>query len=139
VGGDGQAVTLVQSYVNRELRALGDVVVTDNADESQYLLNIIVLPISTGYTISVLTAEHFASDLAKILLEHGETKPDTIDLLARSMKPMYQIAGYWLQTCPSSGLDKTIREAVAKFDVDTLQMHRDIRQIMNDTLHPKKD
>ena len=129
----------MKSYVNRELRALGDVVVTNNADESEYLLSIVVSPVSGGYAISVLTAEHSASDIAKILLKQEGVKPDTIDLVTAYMKPMYQIAGHWLQTCPSSDLEKTIKEVVANFDVDTLQMHRDIDRIMKEPLHPNKD
>jgi hypothetical protein len=141
VAGDGQALTLVKSYVNRELRALGDVVVTDNADESEYFLSIIVVPVSGGYAVSALTADHLASEIAKITLEQGETKPDTatIDLVNKSMKPMYQITDHWLQTCSSSGLEKTIKEVVARFDVDTLQMHRDMHRSMQELLHPRKD
>jgi hypothetical protein len=141
VAGDGQALTLVKSYVNRELRALGDVVVTDNADESEYFLSIIVVPVSVGYAVSALTADHLASEIAKTTLEQGETKPDTatIDLVNKSMKPMYQITGHWLRACSSSGLEKTIKEVVAKFDVDTLQTHRDMHRIMQELPRPRKD
>jgi hypothetical protein len=138
VAADEQALTLVKSYVNRELRALGDVVVTDNEDESEYLLSIIVVRDAGGYAVSALTAEHYASELAKLLLQQGETKPDTIDLVTLYMKPMYHITGHWLQTCPSSGLEKTIKEGVAKFDVDTLQMRRDMDRSMQELLHPRK-
>src|ERR1035441_2100066 len=96
VDGDGQAVTMVKSYVNRELRALGDVVVTDNADESEYLLSIIVVPVSGEYAISVLTAEHLSAVAVKTLLEQGYTKPDTIDLMNGFLKPMYHNTGHWI-------------------------------------------
>jgi myo-inositol-1-phosphate synthase len=37
------------------------------------------------------------------------------------------------------GLDKAIKEVVAKFDVDTLQMNRDISRMVKDSFSaPKK-
>src|ERR1039458_4146983 len=134
VSGDEPVVTSVKSYVAREARAVGDVVMTDNEPECH--LSIIVSTTSGGHAISVTTYKELKSSTVKWLLEKREIKPEVIaDLVPH-------LAGYsfdirqWLLTCPPSGLETAIRQGViAKFDIDILQPLRDSFQKNSDELN----
>src|SRR5579863_7160551 len=118
VGGEELPMTLTKSYASRELRALGDIVVSD--DSPDYHLGLVVLSTVGGYAISVVT-EQFSNIKPHL-------KPETPAATVSWMQTYSLLTGHWLVICPPSELDAAIKEVVANFDVHNLQPSRDAWQ-----------
>jgi hypothetical protein len=129
VDGSPQAVALVKSYVNRELRALGDVVVTDT--DPEYQLEIFVQQREDLYALSVVTWNQIdKKTFLPTLLKAYRVEPDSpiFSLLAQA----HLDVKHYLQTCTALRLDEGVKKVVAQYDVDTLQRDRDLLQKAND-------
>jgi hypothetical protein len=134
VDGDEQGATLIKSYANRELRALGDVVVENDEptrpqNSTEYRLGFVILPITGGYATSIVvedlnTAEHSL----RSLLEFKKIDPLTISIAVVGVQDSSMVKGHWLRTYQSSALEAGIKAVVAKFDVEFLQPSRDFWQ-----------
>jgi len=146
VGGQDDGTTLIKSYANRELRALGDVVVWNGAPpvpqaSTEYRLNLVVLPTPGGYAISVVVQQlNTTRHLLKQFLEDKKISPEIVSAALSMVDDSSIVEGHSLRTCPSSGLEAEIKELVAKFDVEYLQPRRAFWQLhMNSPKTPKQN
>ena len=146
VDGDDQGAMLIKSYANRELRALGDVVVENGVPASphastEYRLAFVVLPTTGGYAISVVVEELNTTErVLRGLLEYNKVKPEIVEIAVSALVASSIIRGHWLRTCQSSALEAGIKAVVAKFDVEYLQPSRDFWQLhMNPPKTPKQN
>ena len=130
VNGDDQATFLIRSYLNTELRGLGDVITTDS--QPDYRLSLIVLRTPGGYAISVLTDQYFNTKLYCAAISPPSVKSTFTDVPATDVQIVNIVGEHWLETCPTSALQQTIKTIVAKFDADTLQPSRNISQSIRD-------
>ncbi len=146
VDGDDQGATLIKSYANRELRALGDVIVENGAptrpqDSTEYHFGFLVLQTTGGYAISVVvedlnTTEHSLRDLFQI----RKIDPLTVSMALSAVQDSARVERHWLRICPSAALEAEIKAVVVKFDVEFLQPSRDFWQLqMNPPKTPKQN
>lgn len=131
VDGNPQTVTLVKSYVNREMRALGDVVITQ--DDPGYQMEILVAQEAQVYALSVVTWNQLdKKTFLPTLLKAYHVDPSQADPLFSILVPARLDTKHYLQACPILRLEEAVKRIVAQYDVDTLQKDRDIWQKASD-------
>ena len=141
VEGDEPAATSMRSYVNREFRAIGDVVVTDH--DPNYRVSIVIRNVTRGYAISVVTCDETSIDTARVMIDAFNDaaglniKGEAAATLIFWMGDRYANVHHWLKICLSSELEAAIKEFVAKFDVESLQPVRDGLQKYSDSQKKK--
>ena len=115
-------LSAVTSYVNRDLREIRDVIVTD--DRPEYRLEIFVKKIADGYAISMIGCANVDTQPIRALLLESIQQPQVRDFVMTLIDGAARVPQHFLELCPPKGLRDAIREAVVKFDADTLQLGR---------------
>jgi len=130
----------MSSYINRELRSLGDVTVVDT--EPQWTLHIIAYEMKTkggqptGVAVSLVvtsSGKQFAEDVADVLKRAGAAET-TIKLVTEDISSMVRYGDHLLQTGLRSGLKGICESNVSTFDSRTLEPARKFSQRRQDIL-----
>jgi len=135
--GEGSLESKINSYVRRELRDLGDLVIVDDVDgDPEYRISVVALETELqGYVMSWIITEILQpSEFTTWTLLEGE-EPDEYTLSRESAEQLYgQLIGYefrlrhLLVKGPSDHLRGRCEELVAEFDSEILEPIRALRQ-----------
>jgi hypothetical protein len=127
----------IESYLSRELRSLGDVVVTD--DNPRWILSVVALEsesksgYKTGVDLSVVILEPFNNQFFVDMV------PEKSKELASSMtSSLYSYSGHWLRVGAPEDLRSICNGIIADFDSSELKEARDFWQMMIDYQESKK-
>jgi hypothetical protein len=124
----------ISSYISRELRSLGDVVITGT--DPALKIEIVALEVnsgnsSVGYAISVLVSkpiDSFALDLIASAPSSSEDK--------QFMRGVYldyrKLVSHFVQTGPHSDLPLTCKKIVTTIDSDAIEGERKMWQTLQD-------
>jgi hypothetical protein len=124
--GGEDTTNLVQSYVNRELRALSDVRLVD--ERPTYIVRVVVVPTTaatgatTGFALSLLVSEGNANDEMRLDAWGIEprVRPDVLDLL----KARETVLILKVYTGDARALQELCRRAAADVDAQVLEPRR---------------
>lgn len=117
----------IESYLSRELRSLGDVVVTDARPE--WILNVgcSELCLQNGYksglSLSVVILRPFYNDDIMSLVSNKSKR-----VISTFISDLYSFDGHWFFVCNQNNLKSTCSEIIAKFDSSIISQHRVCRQ-----------
>lgn len=117
----------IESYISRELRSLGDIIVTDN--NPRWVLNIVALEVSTkggyksGVLLSIVILEPFDSSLLMDLV--GDKNKQNKQLIYVMTLDLYSFSGHWLRVGAPEDLRKICNAIVADFDTEYIKPARD--------------
>lgn len=113
------------SYLSREIRALGDVRVTDTRPEWEMALIILrpkVNGTEVGYSISYVLTRHSYPDY---LVDHiSKQNPKLRPVLNIYLKDVCTIEDHQLSIVPNDGLEAACKELVAGFDTEHIAPQR---------------
>lgn len=125
----------ILSYVNRELRSLGDVMLTDNSP--RYRIEIVALDLaSVGLVaLSIVTIEQLDEEIIKVFLSSTLRKDiNESDPWFEDFRSYGRIEKHSLRTGPRKDLREFLENYVAEFDAEILEEDRKIWGL----LHPAK-
>lgn len=143
IAADADIHTYVTSYINRELRGLGDVAITDSASDSDFSLQLIVTKVHQigmpllGYALSVVTSETMSMNFLRWRLSENKVPQKEIDGIISIYGQAQTDVRHYLEIANEEGLERKCREIVAEFDVKLLQPRRTQRQREHDAQTPK--
>jgi hypothetical protein len=121
----------IESYITRELRSLGDVIVTD--DNPRWTLSIIALTTAnvrgqkTGIAMSIVILEPFCCS-EYVANQVPEDVKVSISLLTMGL---YGYSDHWLRICSPEDMRSLCTGIVADFDSKHLKKAREALQILN--------
>ena len=127
VTGEGATESIVGSYIARELRALGDVVITDQ--NPRYDLSIVVIKTTNqaqnpiGYAISSVGLDLWSESLVRSLVGYFGIPNEKLDMFM-DFANNGTIKHHFLQVCATEDIQETCSELVAVFDSDVLERSR---------------
>jgi len=127
----------IESYLSRELRSLGDIVVTD--DNPRWILSVVALEaeskggFKTGVDLSVVILESFNNQYVVNVTPEKSKK-----LVSVMTSSLYSYTGHWLRVGAPEDLRSMCNGIIADFDSSELKKARDIWQIMIDSQKSKK-
>ena len=134
----------IESYISRELRSLGDIIVTD--DNPRWILRIVALESTTkggyksGIDISVVILKPFNNDLIiSIISQVDEKSKEVVSLLTSNL---YSFSDHSLRVGAPEDLRSICSGIVADFDTQHIKPARDFWQKFIDyqkTQENKKD
>ena len=123
----------IESYLSRELRSLGDIVVTD--DNPRWLLSIVALEseskggYKTGVDLSVVILKPFNNQL---LIDNApEKSKEAISFLTSSL---YSYSDHWLLMGAPEELRSICNRIIADFDSRYLNESRKVWRLINEYL-----
>ncbi len=128
----------IESYISRELRSLGDIIVTDS--NPRWILNIVAMELLTkggyksGVVLSVIILEPFDNGLVKTLLV-DKTDRQMCVLLTSNL--YYYPKGHWLRVGAPGDLRNLCNGIVADFDTEYLKPARNLWQKIVDSMKKK--
>lgn len=145
---DDTTKALIESYIKRELRSLGDVEIVDKKD-AKYILVLVAIPLTssgnkTGYTsiaIMRLSNRIYGFDISLALYDYQNTFVKDLSLEERSSRypkiaeiakehssvPTYHYPSLILMVnIADNDLQNTCKEIVAEFDVEVIEPIREI-------------
>lgn len=138
VSADESIKNSVSSYLNRELRSLGDVDIVDNNPEWQ--LSILGGELETaggrktGVVLSTVILTPFNS---KILLSQ-QLKPEYKDKALQMTSQLFWYPEHWLRIGPADSLQTLCKEIIAAFDTKYLEEQRRSRRSFKELLEKPK-
>jgi hypothetical protein len=121
----------IESNISRELRSLGDIIVTH--DQPGWLLSIVAKETTnqrgdkTGYAISTTVLEPFQR---KYMLDAVNVDDKTKDLLFKGTANLYYYINQWISLGGPDDLKNMCNSLVAKFDSENLKPSRDLKQTL---------
>lgn len=121
----------VTSYINRELRDIGDIEIVD--DNEEWLLEIIVLEFNTisgskiGYTFSTVILQKFNNLYLERLIQ--EMWEEHVKMLTSNL---YYCPRHSLQTSSTEDVRTTCNGIVAEFDTECLEAKRKLYRVMRE-------
>lgn len=124
----------VVSYVSRELRALGDILIVDS--EPQYRISIIAMRAesragnSMGYVISTVVTKHIQPQHLTQECEYAETLSQAISIFGLVLRHDLEITG-------AESLEKSCKEIVASIDGDVFEKERKEHQRVMDLFNKR--
>ncbi|MBO2568535.1 hypothetical protein [Shewanella algae] len=127
----------IESYLSRELRSLGDVVVTD--DNPRWILSIVALEsesksgYKTGVELSVVILEPFNNQFVVNMVPEKSK-----DLVSGMTSSLYSYSGHWLRVGAPEDLRSICNGIIADFDSSELKEARDFWQMMIDYQESQK-
>jgi len=127
VSADENIKGLIESYIGRELRSLGDVVVTD--EKPEWIINIVALELEnragtkTGLALSIVILEPFNRILVQGMLQRKYKEPALL-----LMKNLVEYNGHWLRVGSNDDLRQICSSIVADFDTQYLKARRELYQ-----------
>jgi len=120
----------IESYISRELRSLGDVIVTD--DNPDWVLHIVALePTSkggnkVGIILSVVITRPFKSNgLNVLLIVLREVKKNEREILSSMTADLNSIASHEIRVGSPEDLRNMCNSIVADFDTDQIKPFRE--------------
>ena len=128
----------ITSYINRELRNLHDVIVTD--DKPEYRINIVAMEnrltngVRTGYSLSVIVTTPFDPSVLKLVVALALGQKDektSLELQNRITKDTLDyemIVQHYVQTGGQDDLRGICEKVVASFDGEVLERTRKAHQ-----------
>lgn len=117
----------IESYISRELRSLGDIVVTD--DNPRWILSIVALESTTkggyksGIELSIVILEPF--DNSYLLNQVNETSKELISTMTSGL---HSYSGHWLRVGSPEDLRSICNGIVADFDTQHIKPSRELWQ-----------
>ena len=139
---DGDTKTLIESYINRELRDLGDVLIASQSMIPTHYLNIIAIELTKGVeeyktgaiAISITHVEYITSLCNPVV--SGHLSHETIKVIADNNinniladkkwnASIHLYRGSYLQVGNTNQLSDICKSIVANFDIKTLQVARE--------------
>lgn len=128
----------ISSYISRELRSLGDVVITD-ADPA-LKVEIVALEVhsgnsSVGYALSVLVSSYLGSltlDRFVTSIASGPSSNEDKQVLRGVYVDYRKIVSHFVQTGPKSDLALTCKKIVTTIDSDAIEGERKTWQALKD-------
>lgn len=117
----------IESYISRELRSLGDIVVTD--DNPRWILSIVALESTTksgyksGIEISVVILEPFDNSL--VISQVNEKSKEFVSTMTSGL---HSFSGQWLRVGAPEDLRSICNGIVADFDSQHIKPARDFWQ-----------
>jgi len=131
--GDDSIKDNIYSYLSRDLRTLGDIVLTE--DEYDYELCVIGLVAENkigneiGIVLSIVVNQKFDN---KYFAENIFKNSDNKNLFLSITGALYHEPKHYLYLTSTDGLKSLCSDFIVTFDVDTLQYVRDLRQKIKD-------
>lgn len=129
ISADEQIKGQIESYVSRELRSLGDVVLVDR--DELYTIAIIAFEVSNnnnahqlGYAFSVLITSSFPTDMLTTVLSSHKVNREVVKNWDELVSDYKLVEDYHLITCDLNNLRKTCERIIADFDTKQLQPSR---------------
>ena len=124
----------ISSYISRELRSLGDVVITNT--EPDLKVEIVALEVnsgnsSVGYAFSVLVSKPLDS-FALDLIASGPSSNEDKQLLRGAYIDYRKPVSHFVQTGPYSNLALTCKKIVTTIDSDAIEGERKSWQVLQD-------
>jgi hypothetical protein len=125
----------IVSYVSRELRALGDILIVES--EPEYLISIVAMQPknkagnSMGYVISTVVTSHMSLSLTQLLI-HGCKDAET---LSQIIPMLGLLETHDLAITDVEGLEKKCKEIVASIDGDLFEKKRKEHQKVMDSFN----
>jgi hypothetical protein len=128
----------IESYLSRELRALGDV--TQSKDNYEYDMTVVALKTQskggyeTGVVLSVTIHQKFENEYLSSFFKE-ENKKAGIEWT----NGLYFYPEHWVRVGANEDLKSICSGIIADFDSQTLQKRRDSYQKLIDTINKNKD
>ena len=128
VTAEGDLQAELKGLVSRELRALGDVVVTDT--EPEYRLEIVGMETSTatgqrtGYAMSAIVTAPYHASLAKEYLEFLDINYVVVPEVVSYLDGAVAMRDHWVESGGINDLGTLCASLVARFDRATLAVWR---------------
>ena len=128
----------IQSYISRELRALGDII--QSTDNYEYDMTIIALKVKTkggqetGVVLSINIHRKFDNQLMSFMFKEEYEKSGTTWLGG-----LYYYPEHWLRIGSNDDLQPLCKEIITDFDSKILQKKRDDYQKMLDSIKKIKE
>lgn len=138
ISADNDLKTLVTSYVNRELRSLGDVTITD--ERTDWTIAIVAIKpktvhgVTAGVALSTVMKQAYDPAVVQLLLAGHKNK----DFITEQLKFLYWDPHHVLNVGAEEDLQDICKELVAKFDMDCLEPARKIHREVTDQLEEAK-
>jgi len=138
----------IESYVKRELRKLGDVIVTDSTPDWEILILAIEMKtedIKLGVAMSIVILQHYRDNIALHVLEKEKVDSNLIDYIKADYRRLSMFKKQVLRFSTYDGLEETCEDIVANFDTEYLEPGRqayfDVLDILkkyeNDSTHKR--
>jgi len=121
----------IESYLSRELRSLGDIVITD--DNPRWILSVVALEAEskggykTGVVLSVVILEPFNNQFVVNMVPEK-----TKELVSGMTSSLFSYSGHWLRMGAPEDLRSICNGIIADFDSIELKSARDLWQKMID-------
>jgi len=134
---------LIESYITRELRALGDVAVVQ--DKPGWILSIVAvtsesnapIPVLRGYALSIVLLQPIKPDVLKIYAQKKLSEEKMNGLVSTYATDTYRYLHHSIDISPASDLQTRCKEIVAMIDTKFFQPERLGRQKLMDTIDKK--
>ena len=131
VTADGNIKGQIESYISRELRSLGDIIVTN--DHPDWILNIVAMESKTrsgyksGIVLSIVILEPFKEYSAAFQVDIKSH-----EMFYKYVTSLHEVSGHGLRTGSSEDLKSICEGIVADFDSKHLKNSRKIWQELID-------
>jgi len=138
----------IKSHLNRGLRSLGDVVITDSKPD--YTIKVVALGEHArngtvlGYALSVLITmplDPLGLKLATALIVGAKDEKSSLDLqknIEKQVKGYELVVSHTIRSGDSDSLPMLCKEVVTNFDAETLEDARKAHQEIYEKSHKKK-
>lgn len=123
----------VKSFVSRELRSLGDVIVSDS--DFEYVIGILVLVLTTeggyesGVGISTIVLSTFENEWMI-----PSIKPESVDLVKNFTSDLYYYPDHQIRVAQRDSIKSQCEQIVAEFDSGYLNPRREAMQRYKDSI-----
>lgn len=130
---DSEFTSTVRSFILRELRSLGDVVVVEDrtvADKGLLLIPIkhkLEGGVVSGFVMTILMLDYFSEKEFDALMKTGKIDPGehiTLSMLKAVTTGLYIITDVWYRSGPMDSLKRNSEGIVAVFDTQHLEPWR---------------
>jgi hypothetical protein len=130
IQGGGDLREIITSYINRELRSRGDVVIVD--ENEGFVMKILALEIKSmggyphGVSLTVVGLMPYNIESIVGLLVNEKDKEKYKELVRNMTPQLYEFVFYRARVCPTAQLEQTCQEMIAAFDSEVLEPRREI-------------
>ncbi len=138
VSGDESKKNLIESYLSRELRALGDVVLSN--EDSDYIISVVEVVITSkggnenGIALSTTISRRFQNDFLSSMFKDDQVKYGMF-----WTNDLFFYPEHWLQLGSMEDIKSICVDIIADFDTKILQERRKSHQKLLDFINePKK-
>ena len=139
IAGEENIKNQIESFISRELRSLGDVVITTDDPRWLFFISAINIPAQDGsvYGIAVSSMVFKFFDNTFIL---DLVSSDLAEFVALITSGLYEkIVDFNMHLIPSDNIDEICKEIVTNFDINVLKPARDVHDIAVEQLKNMED